>query len=630
MSKESLDEPQNVKLAGDSIIFGFSADSLKIGDAQLDPITKAVREEILMKQLNILKEAYKQHGKEEAVKGYDDEEFKKYLRSEQGQLELAELSKKPETEKALNEIEVAGYKAVHSRFAENFKDVDWKNDVASDIKRSTEVTGPNGDKIVTIVETTHNTSPASVTLSNGTTKQISSYRTIDFPQKLDSGKGPMHVSMAVKDANGNNIEENKAVYFTAHYDKAGKLTEVSSPQPVKFAGEGNDAVAYIERGGEVYTLAVTKGKYMEMIQEVTKNQEVGVDRSAAKVEPAVEPAVVAPAQAIQPIAQGEPAVEPAVEPIVVAPPVNRPLEAAAPANNSPEAPAPANNPPEAPAHARKALNPKELTSAKQSNLVTERDLLEQGSGSLDADRTKNLKEAAQKLADGISSISKMETQQNQELASIENLKDRRTGSPIGQSAVEGATENGSFSITAPKPIEGNTGKSGVAFAAAAKKMSEDMTALRAALGDAASKPLQIEQVAKDFNDNSKSPDEVKAIIKQHNLKDSDLKNVYDQAMNNAISEKDAPMALIAAKNMDSLYQNMSQEKQKSVKHKENLDATKLMKSPPGSSKDKEQDAMKKASSIQNKLSERSDKASTSHAVQYAASRSKNKDNVRSH
>ena len=61
------------------------------------------------------------------------------------------------------------------------------------------------------------------------------------------------------------------------------------------------------------------------------------------------------------------------------------------------------------------------------------------------------------------------------------------------------------------------------------------------------------------------------------------------------------MALRTAKKMDSLYQNMSKEQQRSVKHKENLDATKLMKSPPGSSKDKEQDAMKKASSIQNKL-----------------------------
>ena len=89
----------------------------------------------------------------------------------------------------------------------------------------------------------------------------------------------MHVSLAVKDELGNNIATEKAVYFTAHYDKAGKLTEVSSPQPVKFTGTGADAVGYIEREGKIYTLPVTQGKYKEMIKEVEINKGIAVDLS---------------------------------------------------------------------------------------------------------------------------------------------------------------------------------------------------------------------------------------------------------------------------------------------------------------------------------------------------------------
>jgi hypothetical protein len=90
--------------------------------------------------------------------------------------------------------------------------------------------------------------------------------------------------MAVKDQNGRNISEKEAVYFTAHYDEQGKLTEISSPIPVKFMGKGDDAVGYIERVGpdgkpKVYTLPVTQGKYKEMMKEVAKNQGMAVDLS---------------------------------------------------------------------------------------------------------------------------------------------------------------------------------------------------------------------------------------------------------------------------------------------------------------------------------------------------------------
>jgi hypothetical protein len=85
--------------------------------------------------------------------------------------------------------------------------------------------------------------------------------------------------MAVKDQNGRNISEKEAVYFTAHYDEQGKLTEISSPIPVKFMGNDDKAVGYIERNGKVYTLPVTQGKYKEMMKEVAKNQGMAVDLS---------------------------------------------------------------------------------------------------------------------------------------------------------------------------------------------------------------------------------------------------------------------------------------------------------------------------------------------------------------
>ena len=89
----------------------------------------------------------------------------------------------------------------------------------------------------------------------------------------------MHVSMAVRDANGKPISAREAVYFTAHYDDNGKLTEVSSPTPVHFAGDGPDAIGYIEVDGKVFTLPVTKGKYQEMMREVAKNNGLEVEIS---------------------------------------------------------------------------------------------------------------------------------------------------------------------------------------------------------------------------------------------------------------------------------------------------------------------------------------------------------------
>ncbi len=83
-------------------------------------------------------------------------------------------------------------------------------------------------------------------------KIIKSYRKIVFPPNLQDGKGPMHLSMALKDQNGRNMPENGALYFTAHYDENGKLNEVSAPTGIKFASEDPNEIGYIEKNGKIY------------------------------------------------------------------------------------------------------------------------------------------------------------------------------------------------------------------------------------------------------------------------------------------------------------------------------------------------------------------------------------------
>lgn len=145
-----------------------------------------------------------------------------------------------------------------------------------------------GDEICTLKEQTYKTSPLTISKQDGSVVLVNSYRTIDFPVKLEEpASGTMHLSLVAKDKDGNNPATQKAVYFTAHYEATPKpngvpkLKEVSSPQPIKFLGSSIDAVGYIEHGGEIYTVPVTKGKYEEMMKEVAKNKGQAIDLSLA-------------------------------------------------------------------------------------------------------------------------------------------------------------------------------------------------------------------------------------------------------------------------------------------------------------------------------------------------------------
>lgn len=258
-------------------------------DRAIDPITRAIRTQILTKQRELIVIALVKKGTVEKEKIDDINEFRKYFENEQNKEKISEILKTDkDLKRALEQVEIIGYQNVHTEFAGIFTTMEWKDGAVENdsgiTTRKQVVRDANGIEIATLAEATHKINPPhTVQKSDGTNVTINNYRTIDFPITLDNN-GPMHLSLAVKDQNGKNIAASKAVYFTAHYDDDGKLVEVSSPHPVKFSGDSPDAVGYIEHGGQIYTLPVTQQKYKEMMQEVAKNLGHGVDISQS-IEP---------------------------------------------------------------------------------------------------------------------------------------------------------------------------------------------------------------------------------------------------------------------------------------------------------------------------------------------------------
>ncbi|WP_425363593.1 Sca4 family protein [Candidatus Tisiphia endosymbiont of Hybos culiciformis] len=261
----------------DLFILTDSANGSFLGIEELDPITEAIRQEILQKQRDILRE-YISQNHDATVAGYEDKEFAEYLKNVNNRAIIDQAFANAEVKAELERTEITGYKTVHHNFANQFHTMNWQDGDRQGNVRSQIVRNDSGDELATIKETTHKIN-AVVSLSDGTVKQINSYRTIDFPTELASKNGSMHLSLAVQDENGRNIAKDRAVYFTAHYDSQGKLSEISSPKPVRFNGEGDEAIGYIEHLGHVYSLPVTQGKYREMMIALEKNKGQEIDFS---------------------------------------------------------------------------------------------------------------------------------------------------------------------------------------------------------------------------------------------------------------------------------------------------------------------------------------------------------------
>ncbi len=246
-----------------------------------DSVEQVIRDEVIIKQQLYVQQEIAKHIPVSERNGFLDlnlGQVKSYLETTQGKQTLVETLKDPKIKHDLQVIETNGYKAVQSQFQDSFKDLSWKSG-DSDKTKVTAVKDDQGATVLSLKETTVENNPQSFKLDDGTAKQVSGYRSVEFPKKTDNGTGPVHFSMALKDENGQSMPKENAVYFTAHYNEKGNLVEVSSPVPVKFMGQGKDAIGYVERNGKIFTLPVTKGKYEEMVKEVAANQGLAANLS---------------------------------------------------------------------------------------------------------------------------------------------------------------------------------------------------------------------------------------------------------------------------------------------------------------------------------------------------------------
>ncbi|WP_417904820.1 Sca4 family protein [Candidatus Tisiphia endosymbiont of Micropterix aruncella] len=315
IASTKIEEPAKEELAQDVFVLQDSAEeslkeledpsfdairtsSFSAADRDVDPITQAIRNQILTKQRELIVEALVNNNIAQPKEIGDITKFRVYCENEENKEKISEVLRGAELKRALEQVEIAGYKNVHTQFTDRFSTMEWKDGVGESgngITTKTQIVRDvNDNEIARLTEATHQINPPqTVQKSDGTTVAIKNYRTIDFPIKLNDG-GSMHLSLAVKDSLGRNIAASKAVYFTAHYDDDGKLIEVSSPRPVKFSGTSPNAVGYIEHGGQIYTLPVTQEKYKAMMKEVAQNKGHDVDISQSIDTPSVDRIITSP------------------------------------------------------------------------------------------------------------------------------------------------------------------------------------------------------------------------------------------------------------------------------------------------------------------------------------------------
>lgn len=161
-------------------------------------------------------------------------------------------------------IEHEKYQEIHQKYPH--KDIEWKGgNQASITKDGIEICKLNNKPVVA-------NDPEKYKLEGIT---INNYRNLDLPIKAKGG--PMHMSLAVKNLQGKNINNKDAVYLTAHYDKDGKLVEMTTPIPVYFTSTSKDSPVCIKRKGKIYTLPINRGKYEEMCKEIEINKGIAID-----------------------------------------------------------------------------------------------------------------------------------------------------------------------------------------------------------------------------------------------------------------------------------------------------------------------------------------------------------------
>ncbi|MDD9334469.1 MAG: Sca4 family protein [Rickettsiaceae bacterium] len=256
--------------------------------SKVDSITLAFRQEFIAKQQallqHVLAEANIKTDKGVAIAGLatNSQEFKEFVENNNGLIQKAWAapSVKANIAQAMND-EVQSYAKVLQ--ANHFKPLTWNEqetvtNTSSTRSRAIKV---KDEELFKLIETNIKTSKK-VMLEDGVTeREISNYRNINLPLTIKPSSTAVHLSFPVQNEKGENIASSKALYFTAHYNEQGKLVEITNPLSLKFAGDDKDAIGYIQRGNNIYTIPVTKGQYEAMVQEVAKNKECNINMSQA-------------------------------------------------------------------------------------------------------------------------------------------------------------------------------------------------------------------------------------------------------------------------------------------------------------------------------------------------------------
>ncbi|WP_341747830.1 Sca4 family protein [Candidatus Tisiphia endosymbiont of Dascillus cervinus] len=197
---------------------------------------------------------------------------------------LSEAFRDSNVLREIENIEQRGYTDIHKKFAAEYKDIAWQENIISPESGKSFNLKQNGKDVVTINETTlsydvsHDDKNAKYKTREG--EEIKNARMVNIPLSIDM-QGACHMSFAVQDTNGRNISKEDAVYLTAHY-KNGKLVHLTKPTEIFSCSDNNKSPLYLKRKGKTYTLPVDKSTLEQLEQEVLKNkgEYVGIVKNA--------------------------------------------------------------------------------------------------------------------------------------------------------------------------------------------------------------------------------------------------------------------------------------------------------------------------------------------------------------
>ncbi|WP_341757118.1 MULTISPECIES: Sca4 family protein [unclassified Candidatus Tisiphia] len=264
----------------------------KVTPIKVDLVTLAFRQEIIAKQQttlkNVLAEANIKSGTGVAVSNLaiNSQQFKEFIENNNELIQKTWASSvtKSAVTQAMND-EVQSYAKIHQ--ANNFKPLTWSKQASIDNITDTRsrIIKVKDQELFELTETTVKTSTKVILEDCVTEKEITNYRNINLPLAIKPPGTAVHFSFPVQNEKGENIEASKALYFTTHYNEQGKLVEITNPLSLKFTDDDKDAIGYIQRGDNIYTIPVTKGQYEAMLQEVAKNQGCAINMSQTIIPP---------------------------------------------------------------------------------------------------------------------------------------------------------------------------------------------------------------------------------------------------------------------------------------------------------------------------------------------------------